>query len=86
MVVQMPLNDLVSNSDVPDFPNEWFNYLVWALADQLALEYLVPIGTRQEIAMRAKVYKDDLVNFDVEAASTYFQPDYRFITPNSYAR
>jgi hypothetical protein len=86
MVAQMPLNDNINTTDVPDFPNEWFNCIVWNLADQLALEYLVPHGTRQEIALRAKTYREEMTNFDVEASSSYFQPDYRNIMPSSYAR
>lgn len=86
MVCQMPLNDLNTTSDIPDFPNEWFNCLTWALADNLALEYQVPQATRSEIAVRAKIFREEMTNWDVEAASTYFQPDYRSIVPNSYAR
>ena len=46
VVAQMPLNDISTGTDVPDFPNEWMNCLVWNLADQLSLEYGVPMNTR----------------------------------------
>ena len=74
---QRPLYDINSASDVPDFPNEWFNTLVWNLADQLAIEYGVPANHRQEIAMRAKAYLDQMDDWDVETTSTFFQPDMR---------
>ena len=51
------------------------NCLVWNLADQLSLEYGVPMNTRQEIALRALNYKDKMVDWDVEVASTFFSPD-----------
>jgi hypothetical protein len=86
MIAQMPLNDSINTTDVPDFPNEWFNCIVWNLADQLALEYLVPHTTRQEIMARALMYRQEMANFDVEAASTFFQPDYRSTMSSSYAR
>ena len=37
LVAQMPLNDINASTDVPDFPNEWMNCLIWNLADQMLL-------------------------------------------------
>ena len=86
LVAQLPLNDINSASEIPDFPNEWMNTLVWNLADQLALEYGVPMNARQEITQRAGAYKTMLSDWDVEAASTSFSPDFRSVTSNSYSR
>jgi hypothetical protein len=77
IVSQMPMNDLTSSIDVPDFPNEWMNTLVWNLADQLAIEYSVPANHRGEIATRAKMYLEELTDWDVEPTSTFFQVDMR---------
>ena len=60
------------------------NCLVWNLADQLSLEYGVPMNTRQEIAIRATAYKDKMVDGDVEPGSTFFSPDFRSTSVNSY--
>ena len=86
LVAQMPINDISSATEVPDFPNEWMNCLVWNLADQLAMEYGVPMNARQEIAQRATLYKSQMVDWDVEASSTFFSPDFRSTSPNSYGR
>jgi hypothetical protein len=86
LVAQMPLNDLVLSTDVPDFPNEWMNCLVWNLADELAMEYGVPMNYRNEIMQRALAYKTQLTDFDVEATSTFFSPDSRFSNHSSYGR
>jgi hypothetical protein len=51
--------------------------LVWGLADQLALEYGLPVNHRQEISMRAEKYKSQLEDWDVESSSTFFTPDTR---------
>jgi hypothetical protein len=59
---------------------------VWNLADQMSMEYGVPMNARQEIALRANAYKTQLVDWDVEASSTFFSPDYRSISNNSYGR
>jgi hypothetical protein len=77
LVMQMPLQDLSRAQDIPDFPNEWMNTLIWNLADQLSIEYSVPNNHRQEIAIRAKAYKDELTAWDVDTYSTFFQPDFR---------
>ena len=86
IVVQLPLNDLMLATDLPDFPNEWMNCLVWNLADQLAMEYGVPMNSRQEITTRAGAYKTALSDFDVEASSTFFAPDFRSSNSSSYGR
>jgi len=86
LVVQLPLNDISLATDIPDFPNEWMNTLVWNLADQLALDYGVPMNARQEIMQRATIYRMQATDWDVEAASTYFSPDFRSNNNNSYVR
>ena len=82
LTVQQPMDDLNKAQEIPDFPNEWMNTLVWNLADQLAIEYSVPANHRQEIAQRAKMYRDELTDWDVEVTSTYFQPNMRML--NTY--
>ena len=86
IIAQMPLNDITLATDIPDFPNEWMNCLVWNLADQLSLEYGVPMNARQEITQRAVAYTTLLSDWDVEASSTFFQPDFRSTSNNSYGR
>ena len=76
-IVQQPMADIMTAQAIPDFPTEWMNVLVWNLADQLAIEYSVPGNHRQEIALRAKIYKEELEGWDVETYSTFFQPDMR---------
>jgi len=86
LVAQMPINDINLATEAPDFPNEWMNCLVWNLADQLSMEYGVPMNARQEIAQRAVAYKTQMSDWDVEAYSTFFAPDFRSTSPNSYGR
>jgi hypothetical protein len=84
IVAQLPLDDLNTALDIPDFPNEWMNCLVWNLADELALQYGVPLNARQEIAQRAGAYREKLSDWDVEAASTFFSVDFRSTGATSY--
>ena len=76
-MAQQPIQDINTGSAIPNFPVEWMNTLVWNLADQLAIEYSVPQNHRAEIAARAKLYQDELCDWDVEATSTFFQADLR---------
>ena len=71
------ISDLNSGTDVPDFPIEWMQALVWGLADQLAIEYSVPANHRAEIANKAERYKADMEAYDVDNTSTFFTPDLR---------
>lgn len=80
MTVQRGLYDITASGDTPDFPNEWMNALVWGLADQLAIEYGLPVNHRQEIAVRAEKYRNLLMDWDVENESVFFQPDVRNFT------
>lgn len=84
LVAQLPLDDLNTALDIPDFPNEWMNCLVWSLADELALQYGVPMNSRQELSQRAAIYKEKLSDWDVEAASTFFSIDYRSTGNTAY--
>jgi hypothetical protein len=76
-MAQQPIQDVNYGSSIPNFPVEWMNTLVWNLADQLAIEYSLPAGHRQEIAARAKTYREQLTDWDTESVSTFFQADLR---------
>ena len=78
LVVQRMMSDVLTGTAIPDFPTEWMQALVWGLADQLAIEYSVPMNHRQEIMTRALGYKEQMTAFDVESTSTFFTPDMRF--------
>lgn len=77
LVAQRQISDLTDPDDIVDFPNEWYNALVWTLADDLAIEYEVPSNHRAEMAQRAAAYRELLEEWDVEYTSTYFQVDNR---------
>jgi len=83
VVVQLPMNDLLRGQDIPDFPNEWMNCLMWNLCDQVALDYQAPQNHRQEFSVKALLYKNQMTDFDVESTSTFFQPDLRMKNYNS---
>ena len=77
IVVQRPLMDIVKPTDNFDFPSEWFLALKWALMSELASSYDKTLQERAYIDAKAKFYKDEVENFDVENASVFFVPDVR---------
>lgn len=77
LIYQRQIQDMVSSTDNFDLPQEWSQAIVWCLAAELCEEYDVPESKIQRITMRADKYKNDLIDWDVEHASTFFQPDYR---------
>lgn len=77
MVGQRPLGDVTLSTDIPEFPNEWMQALVWGLADELAIEYDVPANHRSEITFKANKYRTELEDWDIETFSSFFTPDQR---------
>lgn len=74
-VVQTQIRNMTTLDDTLSFPIEWFNFLQWAMSDQLASGQPQAIMDRCEKKML--FYKDLLENWDVEDASTRFTPDTR---------
>ena len=73
-----PLSDVTTPSQTPEFPSEWFNLLKFGLADQVSLEYGVNTQVRQELALRAAKYLEEMIDWSQEEASTMFSPANRF--------
>lgn len=77
LTVQRQLMDVNTASDNVDFPAEWFLFLKWALMAELASDYDKPMQDRNYYDIKAKFYRDELVDWDVEYNSTLFIPDMR---------
>jgi hypothetical protein len=74
MTVSLTLEDFDTSVNTPDFPQEWYQCLVFNLALTLAPEYTVDDSTFQKIKILADEYLDDAKNWDREDVSIYFQP------------
>lgn len=74
---QRPLMDITNANQTFDFPQEWYQSLRWGLAAELAADYGIPTDRAAAIITRANSYKERLMAWDVEAQSTFFQPDVR---------
>lgn len=83
LTVQTTIDDALSGSASVSFPVEWYNYLVWKLADEWSIQWGCPANLRAEISTKAMFYEDQLNGWDVENTSTYFQADRR-LSANDY--
>lgn len=69
---QRTIEDFDAAGDEPDFPQEWFECIAYNLAARLAPKFGTTIS--QEVAAIAIASLDDLMGWDREPASVYFQP------------
>lgn len=72
-----PLQIFVGPNDTFDGPDEDQQGLIWALADEIKLEYGVDAETSKEISGKAQSWLARLEAFDTEEASLVFMPDFR---------
>lgn len=77
LVLKQQIAQPVALTDAMSFPLEWFMYLHWGLADEICTGQ--PQAIMDRCQQRAMAYLETLEGFDVETASTMFQPDPRAI-------
>lgn len=71
---QSPFEDFDSAANEPDFPQEWFQALIYGLAYSIAPEYGVPIEERNAL-------RNDMIMFKTEALSSNSEEGSMFIKP-----
>jgi hypothetical protein len=67
-----PLQDITTQSQIPDLPTEWLNAIIWNLAAEISLEYDTPPQRMQMIDQRAGRYLDLAAGWDREIESYMF--------------
>lgn len=75
--IQRQIQDFNLLTDNPDFPQEAFHMLKWCLADEIALEFLVPADMRATITQKASAAYEGFFANEREEVSTYFTPSER---------
>lgn len=75
LFIQQQVANFIGVTDATNFPNEWFIFLRWTLADELAIGQ--PESIMAKCALNAEKYRIMLEDWDVEDASTTFTPDTR---------
>lgn len=77
VVIQRQIQDFNLSTDNPDFPQEAFRLLKWALADEIALEYQTPEGIRRELNQKANGLRSKFFDYQQEQVSVTFTPSER---------
>jgi hypothetical protein len=77
LFVQTPIEDISSANQNFDFPSEWFLALKWNLVADLASDYEKTLTDKQYYEQKANMLKNELMDWDIEWSSTFFQPDAR---------
>lgn len=73
LAVQQQITNFVSLTDTMNFPSEWFLWLRWAFAAEIATGQPKQVIDRCEA--KATMYRIALEDWDVEDAPTSFQPN-----------
>lgn len=76
-VYQAPFKDFDSSTDIPDFPQEWYDAITYGLACRLAPEYGVAGNDRKTLFQEMTLIRQDALNFGLEEGSIYFGVDRR---------
>lgn len=77
VVYTRPFQYFTTSTETLDFPEEWYNAVIYHLAVRLAPEWGVPLQDRQMLLQEAKLYTDDASTVGVEDASFFIQPERR---------
>ena len=77
LTVQRPIDDMINPSDNFDFPIESLNALKWGLADEMLSDYDVPPVKADRVTAKAMMYKEKILDWSQEDASTFFTVDTR---------
>lgn len=66
------IQDIISDTNTFDLPQEWAEAIKYNLAAKLAPEYGIPIGERQLLIQEAMTLKMNILTYSVENASNFF--------------
>lgn len=78
LVVQRTFQDSVNTTDIPDFPQEWYQPLKWLLADEISLEYECTPAVIAKIEKMAAYHRDTVAGWGKEEVPTRFVPSARY--------
>jgi hypothetical protein len=77
IVYQRPYEYFTAGTETMDFPEEWYNAVIYHTAVRLAPEWGVPLADRQMLMQEAKSYTEDALMVGQEDASFFIAPERR---------
>lgn len=79
IVYQAPFEYFVSGTDTQDFPEEWYNAIIYNLAVLLAPEWGIPLADRQLLGKEAAMHLENALENGPEDGSLYIQPQRQMV-------
>lgn len=76
LTLMMPIEDFDSSNINADFPQEWLKAIKWNLAADLGPEYGLDLRRQTYLDARARIFLEDVSDFDAEGGSVYFEVEY----------
>jgi hypothetical protein len=74
VVYQAEFEVFTASGETPDFPQEWYNTLVYQLAVLLAPEYGIPTQDQSKLEQQAEKFLTTVLSMGSEDGSVMFQP------------
>lgn len=78
LVYQRPFQYFTTSTETMDFPEEWYNALIYTTAVLLAPEWGIPLQDRQMLKAEAKEYTEMASESGQESGSFFVQPERRY--------
>lgn len=75
LIYQRPYEYFTAATETLDFPEEWYNAIIYKVAVLLAPEWGIPLPDRQQLQSEAKQYKEAAMEVGGEDGSFFFAPD-----------
>lgn len=75
LLIKKPFDDMDNANDDFEFPQEWYEAIVYGLAERIAPMIGYPIPDRQLLKMEAGAYLDLALSFDHEQTDVTFVPN-----------
>lgn len=72
LTIDRTIQDMISDENTYDFPQEWMNFLAIGLAAELAPEYGLGLNEQKLLNAKAVAAKEPLMMYDHENTSIYF--------------
>lgn len=76
-IYHRPYQDFDASTDNPDFPREWYEAIIWGLAERLSYEYGTAFAERSMIAKKAEQFYHRALWHGAQEGSMFIQPERR---------
>lgn len=77
LIVQRSVEDMDIGTNDFDIPSEWYEPVLYGLAERVAINFQAPKSMVDKLTLRAAMSLKKVMDFDVENTSMFFYPEIR---------